>query len=486
MACVLFLSAPTDFTDRLEALRRTIEGLRSRITERAVEDTVAAEPVPDVVPRGNIHPTMDLNGRIIRFVTGGRDNDFPLMHTALGINFYVFHDLIVENHRRIEEQFNVRLFIEWFSRYEMLQSQFALQLMTGEPIGDVVLLNDSMVQMLHLHDTHGALLTDLGGLSLPGSVFDLHGEQRFVTPALAYDGQIWQVDLFRYRNNATVLGVNLDILHSLGIPCPVSQFEEGSWNWDAFLQAMHMAAAAGYYGISGHYDWIAQGLIFANDGGIVNPDFRVNIDHPNTVAALGLFASLFVDELWYDCGREDWDWVGRLTNFTDGKSLFFPTATWVPSVADEPKSFDWAIVPFPKGPNNTSGNYGGRFFNQLGAVIPYGVENPAYVLMILEELLSFPVDSALLREEELRWPRQVFPTEADAQRMVDIASAPFTPNFGWEVGVRLFDFFERIARDVAAGTFTLYEIIEIERFAMWGVVDEWRREADWIQMDVLR
>jgi hypothetical protein len=96
----------------------------------------------------------------------------------------------------------------------------------------------------------------------------------------------------------------------------------------------------------------------------------------------------------------------------------FPTVTW--GLNNSPPAFNFAFVPFPTGPNNTSGSTWISGFQQ-GISVPVGSAwDVADILIILEELYSWPCDEPELLFEAgaIDWMRDVFLTEADVQRAI--------------------------------------------------------------------
>lgn len=117
--------------------------------------------------------------------------------------------------------------------------------------------------------------------------------------------------------------------------------------------------------------------------------------------------------MWqYDAthGFNPGDWSRNFNAFQEGRAAMWPAVTWGLNNGDLP--FEFAFVPFPTGPSNTSGNtwMGGW---EAALSFPSGIDwDPADILMVIEELWSFAGDDIdLMIDDVLAWPRTIFLTE---------------------------------------------------------------------------
>jgi len=219
------------------------------------------------------------------------------------------------------------------------------------------------------------------------------------------------------------------IINSDQLPNPIELFEAGDWTWDAMLEIMRAATRStrgdgviDQFGIAGQPGDIVMHLIGANDGIMVNENFNYGFDHPNTVAALEFAEQIFLEALWaheppYVMDVSNWD-RNFYSGKRDGNAALFPAITW--SLDNMKPNFNYGFVPFPTGPNNTTGNtsLGGL---QQGLAVPVGTDwDITDILIILEELFSWPGNNPELLYESFftEWMREVFPTEADVQRAI--------------------------------------------------------------------
>jgi len=152
---------------------------------------------------------------------------------------------------------------------------------------------------------------------------------------------------------------------------------------------------------------------------MVDADLNYGFNHPNTITALEFSQQIFGEHLWAAAasGFDVGDWTRNFySGQIEGTAALFPTVTW--ALQSEPPAFNFGFVPFPTGPNNTTGNTWLAGIEQ-GICAPVGSSwDLADILMILEELWSWPGDEPELLFEagQLDWMREHFLTEADVQR----------------------------------------------------------------------
>jgi hypothetical protein len=239
-------------------------------------------------------------------------------------------------------------------------------------------------------------------------------------------GNVWTVNQHSLVHDARVLGVNLDIIERENLPNPVDLHHAGLWTWDAMLDIMRAATretpAGPQFGIAGQPGDIVKFLIGSNDGVMVDENFNYGFAHPNTVAALEFAEVIFGERLWasengvMDAGNWDRNFY---SGKRDGNAVLFSTVIW--GLDNAPPNFDFAVVPFPTGPNNTTGNTWMRGMEQ-GIAIPVGVQDWTVeeIVIILDELFSWPGHHyrLLFTTGELAWMRDTFNTEACVQRTI--------------------------------------------------------------------
>ena len=379
------------------------------------------------------------------------------------VNDIEIAQMMWDNFHRVQEYFNVRLEVHATDDYDTFLEYFMAGQMTGNPVGDVVFLAGSMMGPAMAANQ----LIDLNTLTFPGS--DLHGAQNYITPTVVVDGRIFQVTI---NNGGSIwstdgMVVNMDLVNRLGLPNPTELYEAGQWNWDNFLSIMRTAKNQGYFGVAGVIQDLGKGLMGANDGATVTPDLNYGFAQTNTLVSLELMETIIREGLWqYDTeGSDHTDW-GRSSNaFNDGRAVFGAVRLWM----------NWsdietvAALPFPKGPNNRSGN---TWSDGMPAAltIPVGVEDPVLVLRVLEALMAWPGDDYwMLQHANVEEARGHFADEASAQRWAALGG-----QVNGDPGLDLTDyryFWGPLFEGLHEGTTTLSEFIESERGSRQEVLD---------------
>lgn len=387
-----------------------------------------------------------------------------------------------ENARRIEREFNVQL--EYVTvPYDDFLPTLATSFMPP-PFADVVVLEGGMqVELV------GRLIQPWCAANLPDA--DIFGEQIHARPCTIFEGRVWTINPQGVDIVAQGLGVNLDIIHANGLPNPLELFEAGQWTWDAMLEIMRDATAdttgdgvVNQFGIAGQPNDIIRHLIGANDGILVGgdfnfvwPNFYYALDHPNTRAALEFAETIFSEGLWaHEPGGVmiigNWE-----RNFFSGKregnAALFPAATW--SLEGWPPNFyphfNFGFVPFPTGPNNTTGNTSLSGL-RTGLAVPVGVDWWLEdILFIMEELFAWSGDNPDLIWEsgETNRLRDVLPTEADVQRYLHAHRTQAADigmdisEYYWVLGFMAYDFHSR--------EMTAAQAIEYHRAPQQAILD---------------
>ncbi|MCL2225390.1 MAG: extracellular solute-binding protein [Defluviitaleaceae bacterium] len=396
------------------------------------QDPVVTPPDGDQPPQiglqigagAGVHEVRDFGGRTLTIGAWWADPIGPWLFgpapTPDTLNYSIVRAMW-DNARRVEQEFNVN-FAQVTVTHEEFLPTLASSVLAGDPFADVVYLEGWMML-----EAMGSIVQSMN-VNLPAS--DMLGAQRFSGPTTQDEiGNIWAVNPHSVIDNAFVLAVNLDIINAEGLPNPVELYEAGQWTWDAMLQIMRGATrdtdgdgVVDQFGIAGQPGDIVQHLIGANDGIMVDAYFNYGFTHPNTVRALEFVEQIFQEQLWHSeeggvMNTANWD-----RNFYAGnreaRAALFPTRTW--GIDNAPPAFEFAVVPFPMGPDNTSGNtwlYGMRQGISVPVGTPWAVED---IVVILDELFSWPGEhpELLFAAGSIDWMRETFLTEDDVQRAV--------------------------------------------------------------------
>ena len=391
----------------------------------AVADTGTAEdPQEEVQNISGIHAPIDMGGRTLRAASGWGNpmpfnpqeaHDEPDPSTSTD---YHRDRLIWDNAQRVRDEFNFVL--EGVHVMDDFMGMLTASILAGDPIGDLVFLEGGGL----LSAANGELIMPWGVTNVPGSdIFG--GPNHYGRVNTSFFGEDWAIYYNMPSPHVWMMGVNMDIINTIGAPSPIDLHNNGQWTWDAALNIMRMATRDttgdgmfDQWGLSGQVEVLARHILASNDAPTVDDDFNYALDHPNTIEALEFLQTIFLEGLWqYDVGAgfDPWDWGRNHYALLEGNSVFFGAILWGLGGGDLP--FELAVVPWPTGPSNTAGyTWWGSFGG--GLTLPFGSEwDPNHKLIIVEEFLAWPGDEVeLMFEGGLNWPRQVLHSEEDVQR----------------------------------------------------------------------
>jgi len=403
----------------------------SQPQENDPASTPQDEPELDVPSYFGVHAPRDFGGRTLRIQSwfGGAISYTEGLHygepdPATSSNYFAYR-MRYDNFRRVQEEFNFTL-EEVIISPDYMISTLLSSVLAGAPLAELVRLGggDTATAIM------GDLIIPLSGVDLPGS--DLLGPQLFSSPMVEFQGDIWTMNDSRPDLFAFVLGVNLDIINEIGAQNPVDLHNAGQWNWDAMLEIMRLATAdttgdgqIDRFGLGGQPSDVLLNMIGANDGVLVTDDLNYGFDHPNTIEALEFIQLIFNEGLFdHDpvAGFNPGDWGRNFWQPHAGDIALFNAVIWGLNNGDLP--FDFAIVPWPAGPSNTSGAQGIGGWREGVGIIAGGTEwAPADLLIAVEEFYAWSGgDVDLMNEDALGWPRAVFPTEEDVIRTLTVAN----------------------------------------------------------------
>jgi len=445
--------------------------------------TDGGETAPPDVPahRGNIHEPRDLGGRTI---VGGAwwEGFIPFsIHQweepdpATAGNYFIDR-MVWENGLRVREEFNFEYEEVIIGDFGEVMTVLTSSVLAGDPFADIMLLSGGWV----LPAYHGNLIVPLDEINLPGS--DLFGPQIYSRFEGYLFGRPWSFVDSRPNTGGFSLGINLDLINAIGAANPVDLYNQGRWTWDAMLEIMRLATRDttgdgifDQFGIAGQPGDLAYYFIGANDGRMVDDDLNYWLDHPNTIVALEFLEIIFREGLWeYDRahGFDTGDWSRNFFAFQDGNSAFFPAVLWALNDGDLP--FEFAVVPWPTGPNNTTGSTWMTGFDQ-GLAFPIGSSwDPAEILMVVEEFWSWAGDDMdLMHEDGFSWARSILPTEEDVQRQASVTNTRVSdigmhvPYYNWIFGTFISHF--------ATQAMTVQQVVETYRGPQQDLLDNFFR-----------
>lgn len=170
-----------------------------------------------------------------------------------------------------------------------------------------------------------------------------------------------------------MMGVNLDLFDKYSVKSPVEYYKDGNWNMDTFVECIKNISRTTTDGtkIYGVTAWNLGWFITADDNSLVSwdKDWKLKTNLKDS----GVMATLQSIKNWHTNGY----FGGDTAEFTSG-SLAIYTAT-ADNLDDAVKSvtFNWDIVPFPYGMNNTSGMLPGEI---TGSGVASSTKNPQGVV----------------------------------------------------------------------------------------------------------
>lgn len=325
-----------------------------------------------------------------------------------------------ENLKRIEEKYNVQ--VEFVNvPWDDLLPQLTTSVMSGAPYADIVFLPPNFAVPAVIND----LVLPISEYSRDNS--DVNTDQIAVESAGYLIDDEYMVKPVGTIVNSSFLCYNKELMESLGLKDPQTLYLEDpdAWNWDTFLDYAKTATAdtdgdnnIDQYGLSGWVNLYVNNFIAAN-GGAIYKDYtnEQGIDSPETMEALEFINQLHnVDQVVND-SADLYDWAANTWAYTEGNNLFFSAYGWY--FTENKPTFDYGIVPFPKGPSNTGNTAFGISYD--GFCIPAGVENPQDVYQVLEELLWFFGDDPYVRDDAVEeWLQSVWLTQEDIDMYFEI------------------------------------------------------------------
>jgi ABC-type glycerol-3-phosphate transport system substrate-binding protein len=377
-----------------------------------------------------------------------------------------------DNRRAVEERYNVRFVSEMVGDHGDFHEMFLAAQLAGDSLGDIVWIAPSMIMGV----VTGNDAINLGELDFPGN--QLHTTRQHIRPGLVLGGDIFTVkDQSPVIQPGWFLGLNYRLFNLLGIACPIELYHAGEWTHDAMRGMMQAAMAQGYFGVSGARRDLANNLIGANGGAIADAQFNFALDSPRSMEALTFFEEIVRTPGMYFIDPYDpasiWDWDAQSTAFGSDRVLFGVSEHWH-HATHWPASIgriDFRVVPFPRSQAANAAGVRQTGVRDVdgGYIIPTGTEDPAFVLQMLQALMSWPGDDVWLlqvteREELIE---QVVWNESCIDMIFYVAA-----NHLYDPGrATQLDIAGAIAEYLFTGEHTLAEAIEMQRAPMQARLD---------------
>jgi len=438
---------------------------------------------PETALISGIHQPKDMGGRTLTAAMWW-DGGFPFTMAspfydepdpAVSANYFIDR-LIWDNARRVEREFNVAFDSIAIPGAMEVIPVLTASVMAGDPMADLVFMEPWML----MSAIHGDLIMPIDEINLPGS--DLLGPQLYIRPRATGLGHMWAFYSSALDLSGVTMGVNLDIINAIGAPNPVDLHNQGRWTWDAALDIMRMATrdttgsgAIDQWGISGQPGELLRNFIGSNDGMLATDDLIYAFDNPNTMQALEFMETIIQEGLWYTdpaLAPAPYDWGRNFFAFDLGVTALFPAATW--AINDRsPLTFEFAVVPFPTGPSNTTGATWLGGWRQGYTFAVASSWDSADLLTVVEELFAWAGDEPeLMSEGAIMAARETFLTEQDVQTQLH-ASLTMRSDMGYNIPEYPWQL-DRFIWDFLSGEMTAAQAVESHRGPLQEMLDAFR------------
>ena len=407
-------------------------------TTTTTAPTATTQPGGDLPPPEAAAPEFpDMGGRVMR-ISSGANSNFGFMGRLTDTSEFFVPDPEGGDYARLRLQYDNRVRVE--EAFNIVIEPVAMGGGTAFDVMTVAFLAGEIYADAMNMSTGPAIRSMLAGYIYPLDVLaarlpvelDLFTTQYTAWPCLVVDGHTWNMARpLPSMNNAGIF-VNLDIIEAFGAPNPVELFYAGEWTWDAMRQIMEMTTAdttgdgnIDTWGASGSLNGAIRHLMIANDAVTLDVS-TLELGHttPEAMAALQFVYDIFANGWWMagDWAHETPSRGMAANDLSFGRGLsalgIGTTPGNINNQLQDGFNANLSWVPFPAGPNNTSG-YTSESGGRGGAGVLVGVEDPHYVLWILDELFAWPGELWYEMEftADMEWARRFMPDEASVQRI---------------------------------------------------------------------
>lgn len=189
---------------------------------------------------------------------------------------------------------------------------------------------------------------------------------------------------------------NKTMFEDNGLKTPLQYYKEGKWNFENFRKsAIALTQDTNKDGKPdqwGYMSWMYEVFVLANGGRFVQytPDGKIAfaMEDPKTLAGLQFMQDgYFKDKYIAPDGN-----VKFSTDFVAGKVGMIAERDYIPQWYLKGKvKFEWDVVPFPTGPNNTSGAIPG---DAQGWGITNGAKNPKGAAAFIYATAKYSADNS--------------------------------------------------------------------------------------------
>jgi hypothetical protein len=315
-------------------------------------------------------------------------------------------EIQLENMRRIEQQYNIRL--EYVNlTWDGIQNSIITSIMAGRPDVDVY-LTDLQFGIPAVFSNYAVSLESLG----------LESTDVFTDKTVMRNLNLGQPETYLFSSSVMnyipvyPLAFNLDMIRAANLENPQDLWDRGEWTWDVWQQYLIALTdtSRNIYGWSGYWTNMLEGLLFSNGATIASGPITTVTSTP-VIEVFELIYNI------YNFQRTARPWIEsnwEINNYlyAEGRTGFWVTADWIMGEqggAHGNLPFEIGVVPWPVGP---SGNQQLNFYGTTRGnwyMIPRGVENPRLVYDVMFDWLNW-YDFDIELAQDLEWSMNQYAT----------------------------------------------------------------------------
>lgn len=351
----------------------------------------------------------------------------------------------LERQKEVEAKYNVK--IKYVNQdYHQTAEKLSSTVMAGKPFADVVLVPDYLIAGL-LQGGYFTALDDFMDVrtesKMPDEVIDAGSYQ--TSKAYGFNKSLALFD-------NTGMYYNKRIFEEAGVPTPAEAQDQGTWNWDTFIDYAKKLTVdtngdgkPDQWGIAAAPNVLGLSLIYSNDTMAFDEKTKkFLLDSPNAIEGLDMMSKLY-NEYKVVKRNEGNDWEDPAKYFKEGQAAMYPGGIWeAGSRLQNQMKDEYVFVHFPQGPKAKGFKVGMSQFHMN--FIPKGVENPKAVYKIWEDLQDWNIE-----QSDREWAETYFLNEESINNALATLSIM---EFGRYNAYNFEENYNPLANDIAAGKIT--------------------------------
>lgn len=310
----------------------------------------------------------------------------------------------------VEKKYNVKF--EFVNvPFEEFMPKFTATALTGEPFADILIMEYTSAWPAILK---GQLLTVS---EFTTATSNINNEANLLVKAPPIAGESYA--FAEPSTGGAGLHYNRDLFKKLGLPDLQELYASGQWNWDKFVEVAKQATKdtdndgkIDTFGFSGWTIDILRNFSAANGGKIVDEATSTQgLTDPKVIETAEFINRLYNVENVMKVKGTDKIGYDEFNTFKDGDVAMFPAPLW--NLGD--LTFDFGVVPFPKGPSGTPEiTFSDSGHNAL--FIPKGVKDAQAVYQAFEDTYDITQTGDFPSQE---WLESIYTHEEDVAMVRD-------------------------------------------------------------------